>query len=117
MSPRIIDKVIEEYTRESGVRGLEKKIATLVRGTAKKVAMEEMYSPSLNANDVEAILGAPVFDKEFYEDNEHAGVVTGLAWTAVGGDILFIASSLSPGNGKLTLTGKDRKSTRLHSNH
>src|SRR3546814_21201175 len=67
--------------------------------------MEEMYAPSLNANDVEAILGAPVFDKELYEDNEHAGVVTGLAWTAVGGDILFIESSLSPGKGKLTLTG------------
>src|SRR3546814_11045219 len=67
--------------------------------------MEEMYSPSLNGNDVEAILGAPVFDKELEEDNEHDGVVTGLAWTAVGGDILFIESSLSPGKGKLTLTG------------
>lgn len=105
LSPRIVEKVIEEYTRESGVRGLEKRIATLVRGTAKKVAMEEDYSPSLNGGDVEAILGAPVFDKELYEDNEHAGVVTGLAWTAVGGDILFIESSLSPGKGKLTLTG------------
>src|SRR5690606_32217268 len=62
-------------------------------------------SPSLSHKDVIAILGAPVFDKELYEDNEHAGVVTGLAWTAVGGDILFIESSLSPGKGKLTLTG------------
>lgn len=105
MSPKIIEKVIEEYTRESGVRGLEKKIATLVRGTAKKVAMEEEYTPSLSVEDVETILGAPVFDKELYEDNEHAGVVTGLAWTSVGGDILFIESSLSPGKGKLTLTG------------
>ncbi|TCS87834.1 ATP-dependent Lon protease [Anseongella ginsenosidimutans] len=105
LSPKIIEKVIEEYTRESGVRGLEKKIATLVRGTAKKVAMEEEYMPSLTAKDVESIIGAPVFDKELYEDNEHAGVVTGLAWTAVGGDILFIESSLSPGKGKLTLTG------------
>lgn len=101
----IIEKVIEDYTRESGVRGLEKKIATLVRGIAKSVAIEETYNPALTTADVERILGAPIFDKEQYQDNKTAGVVTGLAWTQVGGDILFIESSLSPGKGKLTLTG------------
>lgn len=105
LGSRVIEKVIEEYTRESGVRGLEKKIATLVRGVAKKIALEEDYRPSLGIKDAEEILGAPHFDKELYEDNEHAGVVNGLAWTTVGGDMLFIEASLSPGKGKLTLTG------------
>ncbi len=101
----VIEKVIEEYTRESGVRGLEKKIGSLVRGVATKIAMEEKYDPSISKNEVEKILGAPIFDKDLYEGNEVAGVVTGLAWTSVGGDILFIEASLSPGKGKLTLTG------------
>ena len=101
----VIEKVIEEYTRESGVRGLEKKIGSLVRGVATKIAMEEKYDPAVSKNDVEKILGAPIFDKDLYEGNEVAGVVTGLAWTSVGGDILFIEASLSPGKGKLTLTG------------
>lgn len=101
----ILEKLIEDYTRESGVRGLEKKIATLIRGVAKSVAIEEAYNPALTTADVERILGAPIFDKEQYQDNKTAGVVTGLAWTQVGGDILFIESSLSPGKGKLTLTG------------
>ncbi|GAB1463591.1 endopeptidase La [Pedobacter sp.] len=101
----LIEKVIEDYTRESGVRGLEKKIGSLVRGVATKIAMEEAYEPNLDNADVERILGAPVFDKDAYEGNEVAGVVTGLAWTQVGGDILFIEASLSPGKGKLTLTG------------
>ncbi len=101
----LIEKVIEDYTRESGVRGLEKKIGSLVRGIATKIAMEEAYEPALDNNDVERILGAPIFDKDAYEGNEVAGVVTGLAWTQVGGDILFIEASLSPGKGKLTLTG------------
>ncbi|WP_316811073.1 endopeptidase La [Pedobacter heparinus] len=101
----LIEKVIEDYTRESGVRGLEKKIGSLVRGVATKIAMEESYDPSLSLEDVERILGAPVYDKDLYEGNEVAGVVTGLAWTQVGGDILFIEASLSPGKGKLTLTG------------
>jgi len=102
---QLIEKVIEDYTRESGVRGLEKKIGSLVRGIATKVAMEETYDPHLRQQDVEDILGAPIFDKDQYEGNEVAGVVTGLAWTQVGGDILFIEASLSPGKGKLTLTG------------
>jgi ATP-dependent Lon protease len=105
LKPVVIEKVIEEYTRESGVRGLEKKIGSLVRGVATKIAMEEPNEPLLTKLDVEKILGAPIFDKDLYEGNEVAGVVTGLAWTSVGGDILFIEASLSPGKGKLTLTG------------
>ncbi|MGE6219514.1 endopeptidase La [Nubsella zeaxanthinifaciens] len=101
----LIEKVIEDYTRESGVRGLEKKIGSLVRGIATKIAMDLPYEPTLDVQDVEKILGAPIFDKDAYEGNEVAGVVTGLAWTQVGGDILFIEASLSPGKGKLTLTG------------
>ena len=101
----LIEKVIEDYTRESGVRGLEKKIGSLVRGVATKIAMEENYEATLSLVDVETILGAPIYDKDLYEGNEVAGVVTGLAWTQVGGDILFIEASLSPGKGKLTLTG------------
>jgi len=101
----LIEKVIEDYTRESGVRGLEKKVGSLVRGVATKIAMEETYDPNLSEEDVERILGAPLYDKDLYEGNEVAGVVTGLAWTQVGGDILFIEASLSPGKGKLTLTG------------
>ncbi len=105
LKPDIIEKVIEDYTRESGVRGLEKKIGSVVRGTAKNIAMDEPYNPTLSKKDIEKILGAPIFDKDLYEDNNVAGVVTGLAWTQVGGDILFIEASLSPGKGRLTLTG------------
>ncbi|POY35207.1 endopeptidase La [Solitalea longa] len=101
----IIEKLIEDYTRESGVRSLEKKVATLVRGVAKSVALEEEYNTTLTEKDVEKILGPSIFDKDEYEDNSVAGVVTGLAWTQVGGDILFIETSISPGKGKLTLTG------------
>jgi ATP-dependent Lon protease len=105
LKPAVVEKVIEEYTRESGVRGLEKKIGSLVRGVATKIAMEEPNERLLTKADVEKILGAPIFDKDLYEGNEVAGVVTGLAWTSVGGDILFIEASLSQGKGKLTLTG------------
>ncbi len=100
-----IEKVIEDYTRESGVRGLEKKIGSLVRGIATKIAMDVEYNPTVSKTDVETILGPPIYDKDLYEGNEVAGVVTGLAWTQVGGDILFIEASLSPGKGKLSLTG------------
>ncbi|WP_256009502.1 endopeptidase La [Desertivirga xinjiangensis] len=105
LKPNVIEKIIEDYTRESGVRGLEKKIGSVVRGIATKIAMEDEYNSNLNKAEVEAILGAPVFDKDLYEGNDVAGVVTGLAWTQVGGDILFIESSISPGKGKLSLTG------------
>lgn len=101
----VIEKVIVDYTRESGVRSLEKKIGSVVRGVAKSIAMEEPYNSVVSKKDVEKILGAPVFDKDLYEGNDVAGVVTGLAWTSVGGDILFIEASLSPGKGRLTLTG------------
>lgn len=101
----LLEKIIEDYTRESGVRGLEKRIGSVVRGIATKIAMEETYEPNLTAADIEKILGAPIYDMDAYEGNEVAGVVTGLAWTQVGGDILFIEASLSPGKGKLTLTG------------
>jgi ATP-dependent Lon protease len=101
----ILEKLIEDYTRESGVRALEKRIGSVIRGVAKNIAMEEPYNPQVNKKEVEKILGAPFYDKDLYENNDTAGVVTGLAWTSVGGDILFIEASLSPGNGKLTLTG------------
>lgn len=101
----VIEKIIDEYTRESGVRGLEKKIGSVVRGIATNIAMEKEYNPNVSRADAEAILGPPIFDKDLYEGNEVAGVVTGLAWTQVGGDILFIEASLSPGKGKLSLTG------------
>ena len=101
-----IVKVIEDYTRESGVRNLERKIGTLVRNVAKSIAMEEEHSKLIGTSDVIRILGAEVFDKEFYQDNQTPGVVTGLAWTQVGGEILFIESSLSRGKGKLILSGQ-----------
>ncbi|ADY52460.1 ATP-dependent protease La [Pseudopedobacter saltans DSM 12145] len=101
----VIEKIIEDYTRESGVRGLEKKIGAVVRGAATKIAMEEEYNINFGPQEVENILGAPIYDKDLYEGNEFAGVVTGLAWTQVGGDILFIEASLSPGKGKMSLTG------------
>ncbi|MDN5287658.1 MAG: lon [Mucilaginibacter sp.] len=101
----ILEKLIVDYTRESGVRSLEKKIGSVVRGVAKNIAMEEEYNPAVTKKDIEKILGAPIFDKDLYEGNDVAGVVTGLAWTSVGGDILFIEASLSPGKGRLTLTG------------
>ncbi len=101
----VIEKIIEDYTRESGVRGLEKKIGAVVRGAATKIAMEEEYNVNFGPQEIEEILGPPIFDKDLYEGNDVAGVVTGLAWTQVGGDILFIEASLSPGKGKMSLTG------------
>lgn len=100
-----LEKIIEGYTRESGVRGLEAKIAQVVRNIAKSVAMEEAYSKKLTDEDIIKILGAPRMERDKSENNEVAGVVTGLAWTAVGGDILFIESLLSPGKGTMTITG------------
>ncbi|MFO7701707.1 MAG: endopeptidase La [Psychroflexus maritimus] len=100
-----LEKVIENYTRESGVRGLEKQLAKLVRNIAKHLAMEESYEPKLNFEAIENILGKPKVNKNQYENNEVAGVVTGLAWTSVGGDILFIESALSRGKGNLNITG------------
>jgi len=101
-----IAKIINDYTRESGVRNLERKIASVIRSVAKSVAMEEEYISKINAEQVREILGPEIFDKDNYEDNSVPGVVTGLAWTPSGGDILFIESSLSRGKGKLTLSGQ-----------
>ncbi len=100
-----LEKIVEGYTRESGVRGLEKQIAKVVRFAAKSIALEESYNIAVTNDDIETILGAPRLEKDKYENNEVAGVVTGLAWTSVGGDILFIESILSKGKGALTITG------------
>lgn len=100
-----LEKIVVGYTRESGVRGLEKQIAKLVRGIAKSIAMEEEYNVKVTDEDVLRILGAPRMERDKYENNEVAGVVTGLAWTSVGGDILFIESILSKGKGHMTMTG------------
>ena len=99
-----IEKVIEGYTRESGVRGLEKQIAKIIRNIAKSIALEEPYSNEINPLELESILGISI-SKDQYENNEVAGVVTGLAWTQFGGDILFIESALSKGKGNLSITG------------
>jgi ATP-dependent Lon protease len=100
-----LEKIVEGYTRESGVRNLENKIAQVIRNAAKSVAMEEEYNKKVTDEDILKILGAPKLARDKSESNEVAGVVTGLAWTSVGGDILFIESLISPGKGTLTLTG------------
>ena len=99
-----LEQIVEGYTRESGVRGLEKKIAKVVRFAAKSIALEEAYDIVLPSEKVADILGTPRFRDKF-ENNDIAGVVTGLAWTQVGGDILFIESILSKGKGSLSITG------------
>ena len=101
----VIQKIIEEYTRESGVRALEKNIAKIIRYKAKSIVTKEKFNRIINATDLKQILGVPVFQAEKYISNEIAGVVTGLAWTATGGEILFVEVSLSHGKGDLTLTG------------
>ncbi len=101
---KTLEKVVEEYTNESGVRGLDKVIAKLVRNTARLIAMEEAFSPKIQVESLNDILG-PGRARTKYLNNDVAGVVTGLAWTSVGGDILFIESSITKGKGKLTLTG------------
>lgn len=105
ISKPVIETIIEKYTRESGVRTLDKTIAKLVRQIAKKIALEEEFSTDVSNEDVRKYLGIEIFSREEYQGNEFAGVVTGLAWTSVGGEILFVESSLSKGKGMLTLTG------------
>ncbi len=100
-----IEKIVEGYTRESGVRGLEKQVAKVVRYAAKSIALEEAYDVVISNEDIEKILGPSRLDRDKYENNGVAGVVTGLAWTSLGGDILFIESILSKGKGGLTITG------------
>ena len=100
-----LEKIVEGYTRESGVRSLEKQIAKMVRNTAKSIAMEEVYEVKVTDQHIEKVLGVPRLERDKYENNSVAGVVTGLAWTRVGGDILFIESALSKGKGMLSITG------------
>ena len=101
----IIDMIIEKYTRESGVRSLDMTIAKIMRHIARKVAMNKKFTTVLDEAKVKEYLGSPIFSREEYQGNELPGVVTGLAWTAAGGEILFIESSYSKGKGHLTLTG------------
>lgn len=101
----IIDMIIDKYTRESGVRSLDKIIAKIMRQIARKVAMNKKFHIVLDADKLKEYLGSPIFSREEYQGNDLPGVVTGLAWTAVGGDILFIESSYSKGKGHLSLTG------------
>ncbi len=103
---KILALIIDEYTRESGVRGLEKRIASLARYRAKQIVGEESSEVSVSAKFVYSVLGNQRIEKEEYQDNETAGVVTGLAWTSVGGEILFVESTMTAGKGKLTLTGQ-----------
>ncbi len=101
----ILEHVVENYTRESGVRELNKKLAKIIRRIAKKIAFEEPYNKKLTKEDIREYLGVVQYTRESYQGNEIPGVVTGLAWTAHGGEILFVESSLSTGKGGLTLTG------------
>ena len=101
----IIDLIIEKYTRESGVRSLDMTIAKIMRHVARKVAMNKKFTITLDENKVKEYLGSPIFSREEYQGNELPGVVTGLAWTAAGGEILYIESSYSKGKGHLSLTG------------
>ena len=105
ISNEILEKIADQYTRESGVRTLDKMISKMIRNVAKSIAMDQDFNKSPSSEVVEKVLGAPKFDRETTTDNSVAGVVTGLAWTSVGGDILFIESSLSRGKGKLSVTG------------
>ena len=105
INKKVMELVIEKYSRESGVRELDKKLAKIVRVTAKNIASEADYVPSLTPEILREILGPPKFIRDIYAGNDQAGVVTGLAWTAAGGEILFVETSLSKGTGKLTLTG------------
>lgn len=97
--------IITNYTRESGVRGLDKQLAHIARGVAKSIVMEEEYNVKMTEEDIKKILGTPRFENDKYENNDVAGVVTGLAWTSVGGDILYIESIISKGKGELSITG------------
>jgi len=105
LSKTALEKIIDEYTRESGVRGLEKQIAKVARVTAKKIALEEKTPKTIKPEHLKEYLGLPVASHDMQKGNEAPGVVTGLAWTSMGGEILFIESSVSQGKGVLTMTG------------
>jgi ATP-dependent Lon protease len=105
MENKVLETVIEKYTRESGVRELDKRLAKIIRVTAKNIASETKYETVLSETALAEMLGPPKYNRDLYSGNDQAGVVTGLAWTAAGGEILFVETSLSRGTGKLTLTG------------
>jgi ATP-dependent Lon protease len=105
LSKQVIEEVIQKYTRESGVRELDKRIAKLVRHRAREIAFNKTPAENITSAEVMEILGPPKYIKDIYDGNDQAGVVTGLAWTATGGEILFVETSLSRGKGNLTLTG------------
>lgn len=105
LNDSVYEFIIEKYTRESGVRELDKQLAKLVRRLARKIAFDEPFDRRIDLETIRLLLGIPKYSKEKYQGNSFAGVVTGLAWTAVGGEILFVESSLSKGKGQLTLTG------------
>ncbi len=105
ISNNVFEKLIERYTRESGVRELDKRLAKIVRVTAKNIASGTKYKPAIAEKDLAEILGPQKYTKDLYTGNEQAGIVTGLAWTAAGGEILFVETSISAGAGKLTMTG------------
>ncbi len=102
---KVMEMVIEKYTRESGVRELDKRLAKIIRVTAKNIASETKYDTAISPSMLNEILGPPKYTRDLYSGNDQAGVVTGLAWTAAGGEILFVETSISRGTGKLTLTG------------
>ena len=104
-SKKIVEKIVDDHTRESGVRLLEKHIAKIIRQKARFIAEEEPFEKRVNEKDLQKALGSPRFQRDRSISNNVAGVVTGLAWTAVGGEILFVEASLSRGKGNLTLTG------------
>ncbi len=104
-SKEALTRLIEDYTRESGVREMDKQIAKLTRRVARKIAFNEEYNKKIGVTEIREFLGTPKYSKESYEGNEYAGVVTGLAWTSVGGEILYIETSLSQGKNKFTITG------------
>ncbi|MDA0198885.1 MAG: endopeptidase La [Bacteroidetes bacterium] len=101
----VLATIVQKYTRESGVRELDRQIAAVMRATAKKVALNETYNITIKPTELSSILGKRTYENDIYQDDNPAGVSVGLAWTPTGGDILFIETSLSLGSGNLTLTG------------
>ncbi len=104
-SKEALVRLIEDYTRESGVREMDKQLAKVIRRVARKIAFEEEYNKKIGPAEIREYLGSPKYNKESYEGNEYAGVVTGLAWTSAGGEILYVETSLSQGKSKFTITG------------
>ena len=105
ISDKVLEKIIQDYTRESGVRELDRQLASIMRNQARQFVMKGKLKPTLTADDVEKIIGKPKYSNDIYKTANMAGVAIGLAWTYVGGEILFIETSLSDGKGELKLTG------------